>query len=110
MELTTENQDGVLIIAIRGEVDLYNTKQLSDKLDEAHNEGVTQVVLEVSRVSYIDSTGIGAMIKGKKIMKSAGGDMKFAGVQESIREVFARTKLDSVFSYYDSVAAAVADF
>ena len=110
MELTTSRQDEAVIITIKGEIDLYNARQLSDALDGAHQEGVKNVIIDVEKVSYIDSTGIGALIKGKKIFKSVEGDVKLAVVQESIQDVFNRTKLDSIFQYYETIAAAQADF
>lgn len=110
MELSTQHQDEVVIITVKGEIDLYNAKKLSDALEGAHQEGVKNVIIDVENVSYIDSTGIGALIKGKKIFKTAGGDVKLAAVQESIQDVFNRTKLDSIFQYHDTIAAAVADF
>ncbi len=110
MELTTRRQDDALIITVRGEVDLYNAKVLGDALEGAGQESVKNVVLDVEKVTYIDSTGIGILIKGKKNLKAAGGDLKLAQVQESIQDVFNRTKLDSIFKYYDTITAALADF
>lgn len=109
MELTTQRQDEVVIITVRGEIDLYNAKKLSDALESAHQEGVKNIIIDVEKVSYIDSTGIGALIKGKKIFNSADGDVKLASVQESIQDVFNRTKLDSIFKYYENIGAARAD-
>ena len=64
----------------------------------------------MSGVKFVNSTGIGIIVRGFKTIKEAGGDMKLAGLSTKIKVVLSITKLTSVFSIYDTVSDAVKDF
>jgi anti-sigma B factor antagonist len=69
-----------------------------------------QVVLDVSRVGIINSSGLGMLIKGASTMKEAGGALKLAGASDKILELIKITKLTGVLQNFPTVADAVASF
>jgi len=81
-----------------------------DFLANSIDEKKTNFVLDMSGVKFVNSTGIGIIIRGFKTIKDAGGEMKLAGLSTKIKGVLSITKLTSVFSIYETVSDAVADF
>ena len=65
------------------------------------------IILQLDQVSFIDSTGLGALVRLVSMARSKGGDMKLCGLQEHIRKTMEVTNLLSLFETYDSVAEAI---
>ncbi len=81
-----------------------------DFLANSIEETKTNFILDMSGVKFVNSTGIGIIVRGFKTIKDAGGDMKLAGLSTKIKGVLSITKLTSVFSIYDTVSDAAEDF
>ena len=81
-----------------------------DFLANSIEEEKTNFVLDMSGVKFVNSTGIGIIVRGFQTIKDAGGEMKLAGLSTKIKGVLSITKLTSVFSIYDTVNDATADF
>ena len=69
---------------------------------------VPVVIVDFREVAYIDSSGIATFVEGLKGMKSYGGKLRLAGIPPRIGEIFNFSKLDKVFSIYESVDDALA--
>ena len=61
----------------------------------------------MAEVSFIDSSGLAALVSGLKAVRSAGGWLKLAAVSDQPRQVFKLTMLERVFEFYPSVQAAL---
>lgn len=81
-----------------------------DYLANSIEDKKTNFILDMSGVKFVNSTGIGIIVRGFKTIKEAGGDMKLAGLSTKIKGVLSITKLTSVFSIYDTVSDAAKDF
>jgi len=81
-----------------------------DFLANSIEEEKTNFVLDMSGVKFVNSTGIGIIVRGFQTIKDAGGEMKLAGLSTKIKGVLSITKLTSVFSIYDNVNDAANDF
>ena len=66
------------------------------------------VVVDLDRVEFIDSSGLGALVRARRKAQEHGGDVVLAGADEQVREVLALTNLADLFPVYPSVAEAVA--
>ncbi len=83
----------------------------SAKMDELIEEGKRNFVLNLSDAALMDSSGIGVLIATAERLRSMGGDMRLAGVQEKMRNLFLMTRLlGEVFDLYDNVDEAVASY
>ena len=71
-------------------------------------QGYRQFVLDMSRVTHIDSTGIGRCIASLNKISKAGGKLYMAGATGQVRDGFRVTRLDRIFHFYDDVPAATA--
>jgi anti-sigma B factor antagonist len=111
MKFSTTQQNNVTVIAIEGNLmGGPDATALHDKLVELVEAKATRVVLDLSGVAIINSSGLGMLIKGASTMKEAGGALKLAGASGKILELIKITKLTGVLQTYPTVADAVADF
>ena len=66
-----------------------------------------QLIVDLSRVTYIDSSGLAALIEGMQNVEEYGGKFVLAGLQETIRTIFEIARLDQVFQIFPDVDAAL---
>jgi anti-sigma B factor antagonist len=101
----TEN-NGISVLTVRGEVDVYTAPRLRERLVELAGEGHYRVIVDLEGVDFLDSTGLGVLVGGLKRLRSHDGDLQLVCTQHRILKVFEITGLTKVFSIFDSVAAA----
>ena len=84
-------------------------KALSQALDQAADgsSGINLVVLDLSKVQIIPSLGLGLLVQMSSKCKSRQQKLKLAGVQPTVRQVFAITRLDRIFDFAPTVEAAL---
>jgi anti-sigma B factor antagonist len=102
--------DGVAILHLRGRLDLVTAPQVKDLLAKTVAEGHPRLVVDLAEVSFIDSSGLGALISGLKAARVAGGDLRLACVGEQGRVVLGLTTLDRVLRPYATVEEALAGY
>lgn len=110
MEITRRESGEIVIFDINGEIDLYNAPEIKDKIKDEMNKNKVNIIINLDKVSYIDSSGIGVLISSLSNLKKVGGALKLINVYASVRKVFELTKLTSFFDIYDSEADALAAF
>jgi anti-sigma B factor antagonist len=98
----------VPIVAVSGEVDVYSAPALKDNITEILQSGVTTLIVDLSAVAFLDSTGLGALVEARAATSDAGGSMPLVCSQERILKLFTITGLDGVFTIYPSIGDAVA--
>jgi len=81
--------------------------KLHDTLHELKENGKSNVVVDLSKVKFMNSSGLGMLISGMTTMRNAGGDLRLAKVADRIQSLLVITKLITVFKHYDSVDEAV---
>ena len=97
----------VSVVAVSGEVDVYSAPSLKASLAELLQSGVTTVVVDLSGVGFLDSTGLGALVEARSATTEAGGSLPLVCAHERILKLFTITGLDGVFSIHPTVEAAV---
>jgi anti-sigma B factor antagonist len=110
MEISRRESGEIIIFDINGEIDLYNAPEIKDKIKEEMNKNKVNIVINLDKVSYIDSSGIGVLISSLSNLKKVGGALKLINVYASVRKVFELTKLTSFFDIYDGETEALAAF
>ncbi len=105
--LDVTEHDGVTVLAVRGEVDVYTAPKLREKLVELVTQGKYRIVVDLENVDFLDSTGLGVLVGGLKRLRSHDGDLSLVCTQHRILKVFEITGLTKVFAIRDSVEAAV---
>jgi len=110
MEISQEEKESIIILKIQGEIDLYNAPEIKDTIQKAIEEEKYNIIIDLEKVSYIDSSGIGALISSLSNLKKYQGSLKIIHVFASVKKVFELTKLTSFFEIYDSEEEALAKF
>ena len=100
--------DGVVVIALSGEVDLYTAPEFKQQLIEAVGEGAKHVVVDLSDTTFIDSTTLGVLVGGVRRLREKGGDLSLVCSDRNIAKIFEITGLDKVFPIAASREAALA--
>ena len=103
--LDVTEKDGFTVLSVSGEIDVYTAPQLRERLIELVGEGKTNLVVDLSGVDFLDSTGLGVLVGGLKRVRSQDGDLSLICTQSRILKVLEITGLTNVFKIYDSVDA-----
>jgi len=104
-------EGGVAILHPKGSIiGNQETDELRGELEKLGKEGNAKAVINLSKVRYINSTGLGVLIAGYNDYKQRKGQIKLCHVAESIENVFVITKLTSVFDIYPTEKDAIASF
>lgn len=96
------------VLPLEGEIDLHVSPRIAASLGAIVNTKPKQVVVDLTKVSYIDSSGLAVLIEGMQNVAAYGGKFALAGLQESVRPIFEIARLDQVFQIYSDVDAALA--
>jgi anti-sigma B factor antagonist len=105
---TDEAGSGSVVIGLKGEVDLYSCPELKQELLRVIADGATFVVVDLSETSFIDSTGLGVLIRGVERLQTEGGRLAVVSTDPNMTKVFEVTGLDRVFTIYSSRDEALA--
>ena len=84
--------------------------KLHTTLHELREKGQTNIVVDLSKAKFMNSSGLGMLISGMTTLRNAGGDLRLANVADRIQSLLVITKLITVFKHYKSVDEAVASF
>jgi len=104
--MTSKSRPNVL--PLEGEIDLHVSPNLTAALNRMIDKKPKQLVVDLSRVTYIDSAGLAALIEGMQKVEAYGGKLALAGLQEPVRSIFEIARLDQVFRIFPDVDAALA--
>lgn len=111
MRLSDREQDGVVILEPKGKImGGPDASLLHDKLYEFIEQNKKRVVIDLSQVDWMNSTGLGILISGYTTLRNTDGELKLANVTDKIQSLLTITKLVTVFESYDTVDEAVESF
>ena len=107
-DISSERRDGgVVVITIAGELELRAGADLKSRLSDAVDSGARTIVVDMSAVTFIDSTGLGALVGGLKRVRAVDGELALVCVDRSIVRIFEITGLDRVFPLHETLADAL---
>ena len=100
---TTADGTGPAIVHVGGEIDVYTAPGLRHELDEQIRLGCTDLVVDLTNVTFMDSTGLGVLVGRLKLIRTQGGTMRILGARERVLKVFTITGLDRVFAIVETL-------
>jgi anti-sigma B factor antagonist len=103
-----DGEGGILVVRLTGYLDTYNSVDFQKSMMEIVESGRVRLILDCRELSYVSSTGIGALTMIVKAVKPEGGDTVFLNVQPKVMEVFRLLGFAAAFTMKDSLADAVA--
>lgn len=96
----------VTVIAVGGRLTMATVAEFSDALNRALSSGSAHLVIDLAGTTFIDSSGLGALVAGLRRTRESHGDLRIAAPGEQASAVLALTNLDKVLLAYPSVEAA----
>ena len=106
--LVTRETDGYSIVEVSGEVDVFTAPQLDEQLSGLVEAGSYQLVVDLSNVEFLDSTGLGVLVKALKRVREHGGSLSVVTATDRISKVFRITGLDTAIGLHGTIDEAVA--
>jgi anti-sigma B factor antagonist len=111
MQIHTRNVGDVTILDLKGRLTLNEgTQQLKETFDKLTSAGTKRIVLNLQEVSYVDSGGLGELVRSLAAVGRHGGSLKLINLTSKITDLLVITKLLTVFDSYDSESAALSSF
>jgi anti-sigma B factor antagonist len=111
VRMTSRQVGDVTVIDAAGRITLgEGASDFRDTIRSLAAKGQKKILLNLSEVSYIDSSGIGELVSGFTTVTNGGGQLKLVGLSKRIKDLLQITKLYTVFDVYDEEATAVRSF
>src|SRR5947209_9889069 len=96
------------VLPLEGEIDLHVSPEVAESLRTMTANKPKRVVVDLSKVTYLDSSGLAVLIDGMQNTQEYGGKFSLAAMQEDLRPVFEIACLDQVFKFFPDVDCALA--
>jgi len=103
MQIATTPGSDRYVITVSGEVDLATSPDLDDAIIAALDSGAGSLVVDLTDVSFMDSSGLGVIVRGLKRCREADKDLDLVITNERVLKVFGITGLDQVIPIHDSL-------
>lgn len=106
LEIKDDRREGVCVLALTGEVDVYTAPKLKEKMVEAIEGGCARLVVNMDGVSFIDSSGLGVLVSALRRAREREGGVRIVCDRDNILKIFRITGLDKVFPIFPDLAEA----
>jgi len=106
LSLATRSVSDHVVLEIGGESDVYTAPRLRERLIEMVASGDKNIVVDLARVEFLDSTGLGVLVGAHRRLRATGGSLRLVCPHERLLKIFRITGLDSVFEIHSSVEDA----
>lgn len=111
VKLNTRQVDDVTVVDVSGRITLgEGASQLRDELRDLTAKGHKKILLNLSDVTYIDSSGIGELVSAFTTVTNQGGALKLLGLTKRVKDLLQITKLYTVFDVHEEEAHAIRSF
>jgi anti-sigma B factor antagonist len=108
LALTARSLDDRTVLEVGGEIDVYTAPSLREKIVSLVEAGTTMLIVDLTHVEFLDSTGLGVLVGALRRLRGVNGSFGVVCDQERLLKIFRITALDSVLTIYDSVESASA--
>jgi len=107
LSLETREVADRTVVTVGGEIDVYTAPKLRDKITELVNAGHHDLLVDMEKVEFLDSTGLGVLVGGLKKVRAQQGSMELICSQDRLLKIFRITGLAKVFTIHDSETGAL---
>jgi anti-sigma B factor antagonist len=97
-------------MAPKGRLDMASAPAFRERVKQLVESGSLRLVIDLGDVSFVDSSGLGAVIGGLKVARQAGGDLRIARANEQVKLVLELTSLNRLLQPYESLEEALEGF
>ena len=107
LDLSASRDGDVCVVHVAGEVDVYTSPSLKAALADAMSDGCPIVIADLSKVPFIDSSGLGVLVGALRRVREAGGELRLVSEHEAVVKILRITGLDRVFPLYATLDQAM---
>lgn len=107
IETSLRHRDGLPVLDVVGEIDIYTTPQFKEAVSVAIEEGKPGIIINMSQVTYMDSSGFGTLLSATKRLRPISGALFLSNCNEAITRMLQITRLNTIFGIYDTEDDAV---
>lgn len=107
LDVDTRLDEGRSVVELVGELDVYSAQRLREALDQLPPEGRRRVAIEMSRLDFLDSSGLGVLVGAMKRAQALGGGLCLVGAQERVLKTFRITGLVRVIPAFAGLEEAL---
>jgi len=108
LKLGHYSKGGIEVVTVEGEIDISTAPRLRELLIDLAGKGNCQLIVDLEKVGFLDSTGLGVLVGGLRRVRPHDGSLDLVCTQERILKIFQITGLTKVFGIYQSVDQAIA--
>lgn len=108
LQVSTREESGRTVVTAAGEVDVYTAPKLDEALTAALADGADALVVDLSGVDFLDSTGLSVLVKALEVLRGRGGRLDVVVAVERVAKVFRITGLDEMVALHATLADALA--
>ncbi len=106
LDVRVEREPDATVVRLAGEVDLRTSPQLRGRFLELFDERPSRIILDLTHVDYIDSSGVGTVVELKRRAMRSESKVVLVGLQPRVRSLFEITRLDKFFTITHSIDEA----
>lgn len=111
MAISEKIQGDVAVLRISGKLmGGEETRQIPDKVKSLLGDGVNKIIVDLGKVKWMNSTGLGALLESRKLINDSDGVLKLAAVTEKIKSILMVTQILHQFETYETADRALASF
>ena len=96
------------VLPLEGEIDLHVSPEVAESLRTMTAKKPKRVIVDLTKVTYLDSSGLAVLIESMRKVQEYGGKFALAGVQETVQHILEIARLDQVFQIFPDVDSALA--
>lgn len=108
IETAMRTEGGIPVLGVTGEIDVFTAPEFKNAINRAIESGTTDLVIDLTQVSYMDSSGFGTLLGATKRVRPKGGSISLVGCSEAIERMMKITRLDTVFNLFATIDEASA--
>ena len=110
MQVNSRKQGDILICAISGDIDINTSPDIRKEFEKMSKEQAKKIVLNLDKVSYIDSSGLATLVEALKRVREYGGRIKLTNLSGKVKSLFEITRLEKLFDISNTEEDALKTF
>ncbi len=108
IETSLRHRNEIPVLDVIGEIDIYTTPQFKEAVSAAIDENKPKIVINMTQVTYMDSSGFGTLLSATKRLRPLDGALYLTGCNDSIQRMLQITRLNTIFGVYATEDEALA--
>lgn len=105
--IDVQKVEGLPVLLVKGEIDIYTAPMFKQAVVGLVSDGHSNVVIDLSGVTFMDSSGFGTLLGATRRLRPAGGGLYLAGANTTIQRMLRLTRLDTIMGLYETAEDAV---